>query len=173
MAFTILPITDSKLGVKVKNLTTGLSVYFDLATTNAIIDLDSILNVHRLDFGLTLIDSRIIKPFAINISGFFEDIADLETAAKVIVSRRDYYEVTINGTMWTDVVAASVRIDQSADYLSVTPFEFVFVEIITSTIDYVITESPADEPTRNQGNIQPVGAERTLGNLIADKLRSV
>lgn len=169
---SILPASMSKLGVKIKNETTGQIVFADFKNLEVNIDLSSEFMRHTKEDGNVFVDSKIVQPFEVEITGFLASVMDLRCVAAILVDRSHYYSVTVNGLPWNNMLAVDLSLDSDAETLSTYPVQMVFRQILARQVDYVKMDQGADYPNRKFGDVGLGKVSMTVQQLF-DKIKGM
>lgn len=169
---SILPASMSKLGVKIKNETTGQVRFANFKSLEAEVNLSSELMSHTKEDGSTFIDSKIVQPFEVEITGFLDTVMDLRHVSEILLDRSHYYSITINGVPWSNMQSVDLSMDSDAETMSTYPVQMVFRQMLVRQIDYTKMSQPADYPNRKLGDQGLDRVSMTVQQLF-DKIKGM
>ena len=169
---SILPAQPSKLGIQIANETTKKVIFAKFLSIEAYVNMKAEVMRHVEETGSTFVDSKIIHPYQVEITGFLSTILDLQSMASILADRSHYFTVTVNGTPWSNMVASDVSLDNSADAMDTYPVQLVFNQVLCRKIDYTRMAQATDYPNRKFGD-QGLGNVSATVQQLFDKIRSM
>lgn len=172
-AKTLLAIELSQAGVEITNMTTKGSVKILMSAMTARVTMSATLHANTTEDGRTIVDGKTIQPFKIDIVGMATNFDELVTLKDLVGDMTSYFSVKINGVTWDEVFANRIDIDQSAEYMSVSPITMAFSKVLTRRFGYVDVANGEDSPNRNIGDVAPKGSTLTIQQYFENLLRRI
>jgi hypothetical protein len=148
-----LPISNllSTSAFRVYNKTRGINVLSKVKVLNTKISLSSTAMRHMREDGTSIVDSRVILPFIMEVHMICPDLNVASDVLSVLNDRSSLYRVTSKGLIFDDLMLMYDSMQQTPDNLSSTPTRIAFQQVLLQGGQQAITAQPADGSLLDRG----------------------
>jgi hypothetical protein len=148
-----LPISNllSRSAFKVHNKTRGIDVMTKVKVINAKVSLQSTVMRHMREDGTTIVDTRVILPFVLEVQLICPDLNVANDVLSTLNDRSSLYRVTSKGLIFDDVMLMYDSMQQTPENLSSTPTRIAFQQVLLQGGQQAITAQPADGSVMDRG----------------------
>lgn len=136
---------------RVHNKLRAIDVMTKVKVLRTKIGLSSTVMRHMREDGTSIVDSRIILPYTLEVEIICPDLNVANDVLTVLSDRSALYKVTSKGLVFDDLMMMYDSMHQTPENLSSTPTRIAFQQILLEGSKQAITAQPGDSSSMDRG----------------------